>query len=93
MTGLPATQRIETVTTKIAAGTLRHGQRVLDDGQQAIQRAIRWLGFWAAIILPLLYLPVFAVGIGPQPSLRGFGLLGCHLLALVAGHNYDQDHS
>jgi hypothetical protein len=93
MKGFPATRRIETAATKIAAGTRRRGQRVLDHGQQALQGTVRWLGFWAAIVLPLVYLPVIAVGIGPQPSLSGFGLLGCHLLALLAGHNYDQDHA
>jgi hypothetical protein len=93
MKGFPATRRIETAVITIATGTRQRGQRALAHGQQATQKIVRWLGFWAAIVLPLVYLPVFAVGIGSQPSLRGFGLLGCHLLALLAGHNYDHDHS
>ena len=92
MKGFPATRRIETAATTAAAGTLRRGQRALQYGQQALHRTVRWLGFWAGIILPLVYLPVLAVGIGPQPAAAGLGLLGCHLLALFAGHNYTHDH-
>ena len=86
-------RRIETAATKAAAGTVQRGQRVLDHGQQTLHETVRWLGFWAAIVLPLVYLPVLAVGIGPQPASLGLGLLGCHLLALFAGHNYTNDLS
>jgi len=91
MKGFQSTQRIETAATTAAAATLRRGQRVLHDSRQALHTTVRWIGFWAAILLPLVYLPILAFGIGPQPSLLGLGLLGCHLFALVAGHNHTHD--
>ena len=92
MKGFQSTQRIETAATSAAAATLHRGQRVLNDGRRALHTTVRWTAFWAAILLPLVYLPVLAMGIGPQPSILGLGLLGCHLLALFAGHNHPHDH-
>jgi len=93
MKGIQSTRRIETAATNAAAGTIRRGQRVLSHGQRALHDTVRWIGFWAAILLPVVYLPVLAVGIGPQPGTVGLSLLGCHLLALFAGHDYNQSES
>lgn len=89
MKGFQSTQRIETAATSTAASTVRRGQHLLQHGQRALYNIVRWFGFWAAVVLPLVYLPVFAAEIGPAPGPVGLGLLGCHLLALVAGHNYN----
>lgn len=91
MKGLQSTRRIETAATSAAANTVRHGQQLFSRGQRVFHTTVRWCGFWAAIVLPLLYLPVLTVEIGPAPSLVGFGLLGCHLLALLVGHNHNQE--
>ena len=53
-----------------------------------LTQPIRWLGFWAAIVLPAVYLPVLAIGIGAHTGAVFLGLLGCQLLALLAGHQY-----
>ena len=53
-----------------------------------LTRPIRWLGFWAAIVLPAVYLPVLSLGIGTHTGAVFLGLLGCQLLALLAGHHY-----
>ncbi|RJX44882.1 hypothetical protein DM826_01900 [Halonotius aquaticus] len=89
MKGFQSTRRIETAATSAATSTVRRGQHLLQHGQRALHTTVRWLGFWAAIVLPMVYLPVLAAEIGPAPGLVGLGLLGCHLLALVAGHNYN----
>ena len=91
MKGFQSVRRIETAATTAATTTLRRGQRVLHDSRQALHTTVRWMGFWAAIVLPVLYLPVLAFGLSQRPSLLGLGLLGCHLFALVAGHNYTYD--
>ena len=75
MKGIQSTRRIETAATNAAAGTIRRGQRVLSHGQRALHDTVRWIGFWAAILLPVVYLPVLAVGIGPQPGTVGLSLL------------------
>jgi hypothetical protein len=76
-------RRIDTVAATAAARTARRGR-------QAIQQSVRWLGFWAAIFLPLVYLPVLGFGLGPEPGGVGLALLGCHLLALFAGHDHNR---
>jgi len=89
MKGFQSTRRIETAATDAAASTVRRGQDLIQQGQRALHTIGRWLGFWAAIVLPMVYLPVLAAELGPAPGPVGLGLLGCHLLALVAGHNYN----
>ena len=54
----------------------------------SLTQPIRWLGFWAAIVLPAVYLPVLSLGIGTHTGAVFLGLLGCQLLALLAGHQY-----
>jgi hypothetical protein len=54
----------------------------------SLTRSIRGLGFWAAIVLPAVYLPVLSLGIGTHTGAVFLGLLGCQLLALLAGHHY-----
>jgi len=54
----------------------------------SLTQPVRWLGFWAAIILPAVYLPVLSLGIGTHTGAVFLGLLGCQLLALLAGHQY-----
>lgn len=47
------------------------------------------LSFWCAIILPVLYLPLFASGIETTAGLLAFlGLFGLHVLTLIGGRSY-----
>jgi hypothetical protein len=52
---------------------------------------IRFVGFWAAVALPFLYLPLLYRGLESNEVTVFVGLLGLHLLALVVGHNYNSD--
>lgn len=57
-----------------------------------IRRPVSTISFWGAIALPLLYLPLFYVGIDTTDELVAFlGLFGVHVLALVAGRHHRQD--
>jgi hypothetical protein len=50
---------------------------------------LRAAAFWAAILLPAVYLTLLAVGpemLGGQAAL--FALLGLHAVSIVAGHGY-----
>lgn len=47
------------------------------------------LAFWAAIAIPVLYLPLLLSGIESRTGLGLFlGLVGVHLLTLIGGRNY-----
>lgn len=49
-------------------------------------------GFWSAIALPFLYMPLLLTGISSQAELLTFlGLLVLNLAALLAGHDHRRD--
>ncbi len=60
-------------------------------GRLALQQSVQWLGFWTAILLPLLYLPLLYIGIGTQTGTVFLGLLGLQLIALLAGHGHNRN--
>ncbi|WP_276301980.1 hypothetical protein [Halorussus lipolyticus] len=50
------------------------------------------VGFWSAIALPFLYLPLLASGISTQGELLTFiGLLALNVAALLAGHSHKRE--
>jgi hypothetical protein len=50
------------------------------------------LGFWTAIALPFLYLPLLLVGPGGGPERTiAFALIALHAVALFLGHNHRRD--
>lgn len=55
----------------------------------AVRRAIRALGFWLAVALPLAYLPLLSVAsVGEDPALL-LGMLSANLVALAVGHGHE----
>lgn len=51
---------------------------------------VRGLAFWAAILLPLLYVPLILVGYSPTTDLPVLGkLVTLNVAALVVGSGYD----
>lgn len=54
-----------------------------------LAESIRKTSFWAAIVLPVCYVPLLAFGLGSRLESTAFlFLLGCNLLALYVGHSY-----
>jgi hypothetical protein len=52
--------------------------------------AIRFAGFWTAVLLPFVLMAVLVSGLAAQsPSLVG-GLLACNVAGLVLGRNYNR---
>lgn len=50
---------------------------------------IEMIGFWTAIALPFLYVPLLATGLGTAPRRVAFvGLLALNVAALIVGHRY-----
>lgn len=58
----------------------------------ALKTMAERVGFWAAIGLPLIYLPLLSNGIADRRELAGLvGLLLLHFIAIVVGHRYNRD--
>ncbi|WP_435128055.1 hypothetical protein [Halobaculum sp. D14] len=53
---------------------------------------LRAAGFYAAIALPLLYLPVLVSGLDTAELATLGALLAVNATALLLGHGYDADH-
>lgn len=60
--------------------------------QQGLRFARNWLrvlGFWAAVSLPFLHVPLLLGGLDSTAELLAFGvLLGSNLVAFLVGHQY-----
>lgn len=60
--------------------------------ERAIRTRLSALSFWAAILLPFLYVP--GLFYGPETSgavAAVLGLIGLHFAALIGGRNYEPD--
>lgn len=56
---------------------------------RTLSAPVRFTGFWSAVVLPLLYVPILGGFAGDQSALAV--LLAVHALALVCGHDYRRD--
>jgi len=62
------------------------------DGDDAsLRKTLLWplyrFAFWAAVVLPFLYLPLLATGLETETQTVAFVvLLACNVVALVVGH-------
>lgn len=53
---------------------------------------LRLVGFWSAIALPFLYVPLFATGLETTQQLWVFlALLAANVVAIGFGHSYSPD--
>ena len=51
--------------------------------------SIRFIGFWAAVVLPFLYVPLLANGLETSGQLQTFLLLlAANIVALLFGHHH-----
>lgn len=63
-------------------------ERPLRLGFELVAAPLRFVGFWAAVALPFLYLPLLFGGLEASDSTVFGALLAVNALALVIGHNY-----
>lgn len=63
----------------------RFGLRPL---QSVLNPAVRFVGFWSAILLPFVVLGLLAGGAPQQSPLLFVGLLAANVVALVVGNGY-----
>ena len=57
-------------------------------GVQIVTAPLRFVGFWAAVALPFLYLPLLYGGLQGHEVTVFLGLLALNALSIVAGHGY-----
>ncbi|MCO8265379.1 hypothetical protein ACOZ4B_07085 [Haloferax prahovense] len=57
-------------------------------GFELVAAPLRFVGFWAAVALPFLYVPLLFGGLEAGEFTVFGGLLALNALALVLGHNY-----
>jgi hypothetical protein len=53
--------------------------------------AVRTTGFWIAVLLPVLYVPLLLTGLSTSREAAALvGLIVLHLVALAAGHTHNR---
>ncbi|RBI64310.1 hypothetical protein DMJ13_07475 [halophilic archaeon] len=65
-----------------------------DDAEtmRSVPAPVRFVGFWAAIALPFMYVPLLATGLESPSQLQTFLLLlALNVVALLLGHRHDGD--
>lgn len=59
------------------------------DGFALLRRPVEALGFWSAVFLPFLYVPLFLSGLHTAGTRYAcFALIALHVVALVVGREY-----
>jgi hypothetical protein len=57
-------------------------------GRRLLAAPLRFVGFWAAVVMPFLYLPLLLGGLDSGETTVFVSLLLLNLAALVTGHEY-----
>lgn len=71
--------------------TTDHGTELQDAAVSVgrrLQTPLRAGAFWAAIVLPFLYLPLLVGGLAGSELVAFFGLMAANAVALLVGHDY-----
>jgi VIT1/CCC1 family predicted Fe2+/Mn2+ transporter len=72
--------------------TLRSNPRVLlTEPHRALVASVQFLGFWSAVLLPLVLFPMLVTGAAAANVPAFAGLLAANLLALVLGREHNRD--
>jgi hypothetical protein len=74
-------ERASRVREVVQSQSLQHGARL-------VAAPLRFVGFWAAVALPFLYLPLLLSGLEGQETLVFGLLLAANAVALVVGHGH-----
>ncbi len=69
--------------------TLGRAAGVATDAVRSVLRNLRIASFWAAIVLPITYLPLLAGGLAGGDALLFAALVAINAGAFVLGHDHD----
>lgn len=65
---------------------------VLETARHHVVTPVQLVGFWSAIALPFLYVPLVVTGLETTAELTVFlGLLAANVVAIALGHSYRPD--
>jgi hypothetical protein len=92
MSSPPTTQDSRSSTPGESTESENHDRdRILERLVPTLADSIRKTGFWTAIVLPFLYVPLLVTGLSTATETGLFlGLLAINLLALYVGHAHRQ---
>jgi hypothetical protein len=76
-------ERASRIREVVQSQSLQHGARL-------VAAPLRFVGFWAAVALPFLYLPLLLGGLEGGETFAFGLLLALNALALVVGHGHRQ---
>lgn len=82
---------MSSVSPTLERTSVRRGIGLASNAARLTVRSAQTVTFWAAVFLPLTYLPLLHGGLEQAEVLRFVGLLACNVLALVGGHGYGRD--
>ncbi|WP_410766790.1 hypothetical protein [Haloferax sp. DFSO60] len=60
----------------------------INSSMKVVTAPFRFVGFWAAVALPFLYLPLLFNGLGNSEITVFTALVALNVVALVVGHNH-----
>ncbi|WP_312908432.1 hypothetical protein [Natronosalvus caseinilyticus] len=94
MPGPRATQNSRLATDQeapVEAGSTseRESERRRRSTTESFVERLRVASFWTAIVLPIAYLPILAIGSDGTRTGLFVALLAVHLVALYAGHAHE----
>lgn len=69
--------------------SLSRAGRIVSEAIRTVVRNLRAASFWAAIVLPVTYLPLLAGGLGGAEALLFVSLVVVNAGAFVLGHEYE----
>lgn len=82
---------MSSVSSTLERTPVRLGIGLASNAARLTVRSAQTVTFWAAVLLPLMYLPLLHGGLEQAEILRFAGLLVCNAFALVAGHGYGRN--
>ncbi len=85
---IPQSSAEQNTSTRNAAAASQ--QNMVGRSSGPLLVAVRAAGFWGAVTLPFLYLPLLFTGIGTAVEFGAFlSLLVAHAVALLVGRSYN----
>ena len=79
------------ITEELPDDRLADATDVARSALDLLAAPVRFAGFWSAVALPLIYLPILAGGFAVGEASAFVALLAAHALALVVGHDHRND--
>jgi len=62
--------------------------KLLEHPGRTLLAPVRFVGFWSAVVLPLVLLPMLVSGLAGQYALPFAALVVANLVAAIVGRNY-----